>query len=368
MILLLGATGYLGQAFARELRGRGERFIPLSRGAFDYTRFELLFDYVRKIKPEFLINAAGVPADPRQESLEAARFEAFQANAILPQTIARVCRMTKLPWGHISTGSLFAGAKVLRQNGLKIENDLSQPELRKLFQTHPEHFVGFNETDEPNCSFRRLPCSYWTGTKALAEETISGEEQVYVWRAGMVFNESAHPGNLLFALQNMACVPEQLTAVSRLEDFVRACLDLARRKAPFGVYNIANPGAVTTRRLVELIHRVRKPDPVRLNPANGQEGSNNVPQLPPPSGILDTGKLAAAGIVLRSSEAALEDALGKFQPQPPPNGKTSAGLRMLANYSKLLGLVALCALFSVRAAAQAVLSPPPLDFSAAPAD
>src|SRR5215471_17940514 len=175
MILLLGATGYFGQAFAKELRGRGERFIPLSRGAFDYTRFELLFDYVRKIKPEFLINAAGVPANPRQESFEAARFEAFQANTVLPQTIARVCRMNQLPWGHVSTGSLFAGAKVLRQNALRIETDLNQPELHELFAAHPERFVGFNERDTPNCSFRQRPCSYWTGTKALAEETLSGE-------------------------------------------------------------------------------------------------------------------------------------------------------------------------------------------------
>ena len=60
MILLLGATGYLGQGFARELRRRGSRFVPLSRSALDYTRFELLFDYVRKMKPDFVINAAGL--------------------------------------------------------------------------------------------------------------------------------------------------------------------------------------------------------------------------------------------------------------------------------------------------------------------
>jgi len=58
MILLLGATGYIGQAFARALRRRKDSFIPLSRNAFDYTRFEFLFDYVRKIGPDLVINAA----------------------------------------------------------------------------------------------------------------------------------------------------------------------------------------------------------------------------------------------------------------------------------------------------------------------
>ena len=59
LTLLLGATGYIGQAFTRELRRRGSCFIPLTRSAVDYTCFEQLFDYVRKMKPEFVINAAG---------------------------------------------------------------------------------------------------------------------------------------------------------------------------------------------------------------------------------------------------------------------------------------------------------------------
>jgi dTDP-4-dehydrorhamnose reductase len=365
MILLLGATGYIGQAFATELRRRGERFIPLSRGAFDYTRFELLFDYVRKIKPEFLINAAGVPPDPRQESLEGARREALQANTVLPQTIARVCRINQVPWGHVSTGSLFAGAKVLRENVLRIENDLSQLPLRMLFAAHPERFVGFNETDEPNCSFGQPPCTYWTGTKALAEEALCDEEQLYIWRAGMVFNDCAHPGNLLSALQTMARVPEQVTAVSRLEDFVRTCLDLARRKAPFGIYNIVNPGPATMCHILELIHRIRRPDAIPLNGVDGEESLNGAPRLAPPSGILDTGKLAAAGIALGSSEDAVEDALKKWQ--TPLKAARASRRTLLAGYSKLLGLAALSCLLAARAGAQAVLSPPPLDFAGVPA-
>lgn len=367
MILLLGATGYIGQAFATELRRRGERFIPLSRGAFDYTRFELLFDYVRKIKPEFLINAAGVPADPRQESLEAARFEAFQGNTVLPQTIARACRMNHVPWGNVSTGSLFSGAKVFRHNAVRIENDLSLPELRDLFAAHPEHFVGFNETDEPNCSFRHLPCSYWTGTKALAEEALSGEEQVYIWRSGMVFNEFPHPANLLLALLRTSCVPEQITTVTRLEDFVRASLDLVRLKASFGIYNIANPGPVSMRRVLELLARTRVTEWISLNGTTGREDLNNALHLAPSSGVLDTGKLAAAGIALPPAEKALGDALDKWQPPVAPKSKTAPRLRTLADYSKLLGLVALCCLFAARAVAQGVLAPPPLDFSGVPA-
>ena len=51
MIVLLGSSGYFGRAFAAELRRRGQSFIPLTRTAFDYTRFDYLFDYLRTMRP-----------------------------------------------------------------------------------------------------------------------------------------------------------------------------------------------------------------------------------------------------------------------------------------------------------------------------
>ena len=59
MILLLGATGYIGQAFAHELKQRGNNFTTLSRKNVDYTHFDVLLKFLREHKPEFVINAAG---------------------------------------------------------------------------------------------------------------------------------------------------------------------------------------------------------------------------------------------------------------------------------------------------------------------
>lgn len=55
MILLLGSSGYVGRAFATELRRRGHSFIPLTHQAINYADFTFLFDYVRKVKPEFIV-------------------------------------------------------------------------------------------------------------------------------------------------------------------------------------------------------------------------------------------------------------------------------------------------------------------------
>src|SRR5208282_71244 len=100
MILLLGASGYFGKTFAGELRRRGHSFIPLTRQAFDYTRFDFLFDYLRTMKPAFVINAAGYGGGPGERPEDVDREIAMSANALLPQMIARVCLMTKTPWGH----------------------------------------------------------------------------------------------------------------------------------------------------------------------------------------------------------------------------------------------------------------------------
>src|SRR5438552_13594602 len=172
MILLLGASGYIGRAFAGELRRRGYSFIPLTRKAFDYTRFELLFDYVRTMQPEFVINAAGYTGKPNVDACELARAETLQGNTLFPQVVARVCYMTKIPWGHVSSGCIYSGAKVLENGAPHIERDLTEPRLQRLFAQHPERFRGFTEFDEPNFSFRALPCSFYSGTKALAEEAF----------------------------------------------------------------------------------------------------------------------------------------------------------------------------------------------------
>jgi len=312
MILLLGATGYFGQAFASELRRRGHCFIPLSRRAFEYTHFELLFDYVRRMKPAFLINTAGYVGRPNMEACELGREEALQANSFLAQTVARVCVMTNTPWGHVSSGSIYCGAKVFENGGMRVERDLNRPGVRQIFEAHPEKFFGFTEQDEPNVTFRHFPCSFFSGTKALAEETIRGNGQIYIWRLNTPFNERDEPCNLLSQLQRDAKVYDNLSSLSHLEDCVRACLDLWERGAAFGTYNVTDRGAVTTRQVVEMIERILKPRR-SFEYWMDDDVYRDAAKTPRSSCILDVSKLLRAGVKMRNVEEALEDSLERWQ-------------------------------------------------------
>ena len=332
MIVLLGSSGYFGRAFAAELRRRGQSFIPLTRRAFDYTRFDYLFDYVRTMKPVFLINAAGHSCRPEEDGLEAAREQAMLANALLPQMIARVCLMTKTPWGHLSTGSIYTGAKIIEEGRARVEKDLSRPGVREMFEKQPQAFSGFNELDPPNFCFRDPPCSFHSGAKALAEEAIRDIGQSYIWRPRLAFDEREDSRNFLWRLQREANPGDAIDSLSNTEDCVRACLDLWKIGAPFGIYNMTNPGAATAGHLAGLMRRAGQPP----RPLDFHAG----PEEPPRAGgrtpqshcILDVSKLLATGVKMRSLEDAWQDALRKaraagrltqapahYFPPPPPS-------------------------------------------------
>jgi UDP-glucose 4,6-dehydratase len=313
MIVLLGSSGYFGGAFAAELRRRGQSFIPLTRSAFDYTRFDYLFDYLRNMKPAFLINAAGFVCPPEQEGSEKAREQSMLANALLPQMVARVCLMTKTPWGHVSSGSIYTGAKIVEHGEARVERDLCRRRLREHFDQHPERFVGFNETDEPNYSFRHPPVSFYSGTKALAEEAIRHIGQSYIWRLRLPFNEKDSPCNFLSQIQGQASLPDAVDSFSHLGDCVRACLELWYVNAPFGIYNVTNPGAVSLRRLAEALLAAGRLTRLPEFAAAPETPSPAVEKTLPSHCILDASKLLNAGVKLRGLDEALQDSLQKMR-------------------------------------------------------
>jgi dTDP-4-dehydrorhamnose reductase len=314
MILLLGANGYIGQGFVRNLRAKGESYIPLSLEAFDYTRFALLFEYVRKMRPEFVINAP-TDIDESDELLcHRVRPEAIQKNAILPQTVARVCLMTNTPLGHVSSGSIYRGAKVLRKGKMVADRDENGSWLAELFERRPKAVFGFTEEDEPNFSFRSPPCSFNSGTKALAEEALRGQERTYVWRFLAPFNEFDGPSNWLSQARRQTTLRASLTSVSHMDDCVAACLELRERGAPFGTYNVVNPGPVTTNQVQQLIQRIlRTTARIHCLP-DDEDFSRYYSSAKSSSCLLDDTRLLRAGVKLRRAQDAIEDALEKWQP------------------------------------------------------
>lgn len=315
MILILGASGYIGEAFVAELNRRAASFLPLARRQVDYTRFDRLLEFLQAKKPSFVINAAGYTGKPNVDACELDKAGTLVGNALLPQTIAHACAAARIPWGHVSSGCIYSGAKVEENGTVRAEKDLTRPELRRLVETNPAAIHGFAETDTPNFSFRDQPCSFYSGTKALGEEAMRGIGQSYIWRLRIPFDEFDNPRNYLSKVQRYAKVYDNVNSISHRADFVKACLDTWELRAPFGAYNVTNPGFVTTRQVIELIEQRLKPAKKFEFWASDEEFYRVAAKTPRSNCVMDVSKLLAAGVKIRPVMEALEDSLKSWRPE-----------------------------------------------------
>jgi dTDP-4-dehydrorhamnose reductase len=315
MILLLGATGYIGQEFARELQRRKTEFISLSRQQVDYTRFDALLHFLRTKKPSLVVNAAGYTGKPNVDACELHKADTLQGNTLFPQTVAQACAAAGIPWGHVSSGCIYAGAKVAANGQVRMEKDFTKPELRALVEKSAEAIHGFTETDTPNFTFRDGPCSFYSGTKALGEEAIAGIGQSYIWRLRIPFDEFDNARNYLSKVQRYSKVYDNVNSISHRADFVKACLDTWELRAPFGIYNVTNPGFVTTKHVVELIEKYLKPARKFEFWANDEEFYKVAAKTPRSNCVMDSTKLLAAGVKIRPVAEALDDSLKNWKPE-----------------------------------------------------
>jgi dTDP-4-dehydrorhamnose reductase len=315
MILLLGGTGYIGEAFAHELKRRQKDFLTLSRSQADYTRFDVLLAFLRTKKPAFVINAAGYTGKPNVDACELDKAGTLLGNALLPSTIAHACLAAEVPWGHVSSGCIYSGAKISENGKIRTEKDMTRPELHSLAEKKSAAILGFNETDTPNFSFRDQPCSFYSGTKALGEEALAGIGQSYVWRLRIPFDEHDNKRNYLSKVQRYAKVYDNINSISHRADFVKACLDTWELRAPFGTYNVTNPGYVTTRHVVEQIENILKPSRKFEFWASDEEFYKVAAKTPRSNCVMDVSKLLVAGVKIRGVEEALEDSLKNWKPE-----------------------------------------------------
>jgi dTDP-4-dehydrorhamnose reductase len=309
MIILLGASGYVGRVFQRELASRGERFVALSRKDVDYTRFDCLIGLLRQIRPSFLINAAGYTGRPNVDACEVARADTLLGCTLFPLSVSHACQVTGTSWGHVSSGCIYNGALLCQGGKRRIETHLTRPEIRQLIESQPNVVQGFTELDEPNFSFRHPPCSFYSGTKALAEEALANDSQAFIWRLRIPFDQFDNARNYLSKLQRYPKVYDNFNSLSHLDDFVAACLDLVRQKAEPGIYNMTNPGFVTARQVVEMIRQIQTPQRDFEFWEDDEQFYRDAAKTPRSNCILDVTKLLSTGVNMRPVEAALTDAL-----------------------------------------------------------
>ena len=84
MILLLGSTGYVGSAIRRHLEARAIPFHCLSLRDSHRDARDVLLETIRRLRPKFLICAAGFTGKPNVDASEGQKALCVEANIGLP--------------------------------------------------------------------------------------------------------------------------------------------------------------------------------------------------------------------------------------------------------------------------------------------
>lgn len=284
MILFIGKSGFVCKKFV-EINSMHS--LVLGRDDFDYYNKSLLYDFLKSSNITFLINAAGFSGKPNVDACESAKYECLHGNAVLPGIIREVCEDLKIPWGHVSSGCVYSGR---RPDG-----------------------SGWKEEDAPNFSFRSPPCSFYSGTKALGEEVLEGAENCFIWRLRIPFNHEPSPRNYLQKILNYENLLEAENSVSHLKEFCQKCIECFTKDIEPGIYNMTNPGSITTSQVTEWMVKERLTDKQFNFFKTEAEFMEKAAKTPRSNCVLDTSKAEKAGIGMRPVEEAIIDSIRKMR-------------------------------------------------------
>lgn len=287
-ILLLGRSGYIAQAFIREMDRRGILHHDLARSVVDYTDFRTLTDVISSLHPELVINCAAYVATPSVDFCEQAKSKTLMANLVFPQTLVNACEMKHVPLLHVSTGCLYNG-------------DAS---------------YAFKESDVPTLRFD-TKCGIYVGSKELAEHVVNKYPDSYIARIRLPFDEFDHPRNYITKLMTYPKVLDCLNSISHRGDFVSACLDVWNLRAPWGTYNVTNGGATWAHEICECLRNYALKESFEYWDA--KEFMDTVAATPKSNACLDNSKLLATGVKMRSVAEAVLHSVVNWKTYPYQN-------------------------------------------------
>ena len=122
-VLILGAKGNLGEQLKIIFSDENYEVIAWDRDDFDVIDKELVFEKIKKVKPNFIINSAAYNAVDRCEESEEEFELAKKINGLAPGYLAEVAKDISAIFIHYSTDYIFGGQQ---REGYQ-ENDIPSP-------------------------------------------------------------------------------------------------------------------------------------------------------------------------------------------------------------------------------------------------
>ena len=228
-IVLLGSNGFVGSYFKSLIETTDNELISITRKQCNLLNKDKLYKILKSTYCNYIINCAGYTGKPNVDACENNKEACWQGNVTLPKYLSEICSGLNLKYIQVSSGCIYSGTKGKN---------------------------GFRETDEANFSFDHQPCSYYSGTKAIMEDLLKKDPNVYLCRLRIPFNNISNSKNYITKLINYETLLNAQNSLSNINDFVNACYFLMMEKCDTGIYNITNTGSISTKntRQCLLVH------------------------------------------------------------------------------------------------------------------
>jgi dTDP-4-dehydrorhamnose reductase len=284
----------LGTALGERLARLGVASVRSGR-ELDVTDATRVREFARAERPTHIVNAAGYT---RVDAAETHEDEAFAANALAPEHLARAACELGARFVHFSTDYVFAG-------------DAHEP--------YPE--------DAPTA-----PTGAYGRTKLAGEARVlavqGARELTTLVRTSWLFGENGPSfpraiARLCLEREELRVVADQRGRPTYTGDLAEAALELVgigseRRAEAAGIYHFANAGETSWHGLAEAVRttlvRLGRPvRAVRVTPIATAEAPR--PARRPPYSVLDTRRIEAAlGRAPRPFGPALDAFLARLEP------------------------------------------------------
>jgi len=282
MILLVGSSGYIGKEFAKQLEINNLKFISLSHK--ECTR-SYLINLIKEYDIKYIINCAAFVGKPNIEVCEFQKDKCIEGNILLPILLKEVCEQADIIYGHISTGCLYNGESLSPK--------------------------GYNENDEPNFTFEKNNCGFYTGSKALTEKIVKQYSKSYIWRIRLPFENVNNNRNYISKIIKYDTLITEANSITNKKEFVNACVQSIIKQIPFGIYNITNTGSISALDIVQKLQNTIMPNK-KATFLSMEDFYKKISSMPRSNCVTDNSKILSAGIHMSDVDRAIDDCLNNW--------------------------------------------------------
>lgn len=277
-----GKTGWIGQKLVVLLKEQNHRvFCAESR----LENREAIIREIEAIKPQYIINAAGVTGMPNVDWCESNQQQTLRSNILGALNLADIGYMYGIHVTNFGTGCIYE------------YDEKHQPRTNN----------GFKETDKPN-----FKGSFYSRTKVMLDKLLQSYPNVLNLRLRMPISTDFHPRNIIVKLSKYKKVINIPNSMTVLDDLLPVAIELALR-GKTGNYNFTNPGSISHNEILSLYRKYINPQFTWEN--FSVEEQNQILKAARSNNELDVSKLLAEFPNIPPIERSMENVFQKMAKQ-----------------------------------------------------